>query len=143
VRCVYQRPGCGPLQPDVLSDPSPEFAIASFFDADAPGRPLSIALPVDTTIAGLRKAPRNVTVMLSRELRQQMSRVADMDKLIKKQLASGDSFDLGLVCSLSIPIITICALILLMIIVSLLNIVFWWMPFFRICFPVGRLRAGS
>ena len=44
-------------------------------------------------------------------------------------------FNLGMICSLSIPIITICALILLMIIVSLLNIVFWWLPFFKICFP--------
>jgi hypothetical protein len=38
---------------------------------------------------------------------------------------------------MSIPIITICALILLMIIVQLLNIIFWWLPFFRICLPVG------
>ena len=40
-----------------------------------------------------------------------------------------------MVCQLSIPIITICALILLMIIVSLLNIVFFWLPFFKICLP--------
>ena len=41
-----------------------------------------------------------------------------------------------MICQLSIPIITICALILLLIIVALLNIVFWWMPFFRICLPI-------
>ena len=40
-----------------------------------------------------------------------------------------------MICSLSIPIITICALILLMIIVSLLNIVFFWVPLFKICLP--------
>jgi hypothetical protein len=50
--------------------------------------------------------------------------------------------DLGLVCSFSIPIITICALIVLMIAISLLNIVFWWMPFLRICFPL-QLKAGQ
>ena len=41
-----------------------------------------------------------------------------------------------MICSLSIPIITICALILLMIIVSLLDLIFRWLPFFVICFPV-------
>jgi hypothetical protein len=41
-----------------------------------------------------------------------------------------------MICSLSIPIITICALILLLIIVNLLNIVFWWLPYFKICFPI-------
>ena len=43
-----------------------------------------------------------------------------------------------MICSLSIPIITICALILLMIIVSILNIVFFWMPLFKICLPKPR-----
>ena len=44
---------------------------------------------------------------------------------------------LGMICSLSIPIITICALILLMIIVSLLNIIFFWIPFLKICLPIS------
>jgi hypothetical protein len=35
-----------------------------------------------------------------------------------------------------LPIITICALILLIMIVFLLNIVFFWAPFFRVCLPV-------
>ena len=50
------------------------------------------------------------------------------------------SLNFSVICSFSIPIITICALILLMILVSLLNIVFWWKPFFKICFPVPRLK---
>ena len=40
-----------------------------------------------------------------------------------------------MLCSFSIPIITICALIVLMIFVALLNIIFWWMPFLKICLP--------
>ena len=47
----------------------------------------------------------------------------------------------GMVCSMSIPIITICALLLLMIIVKLLDIVFYWMPFFQICLPVPKFDA--
>jgi hypothetical protein len=136
VRCVYRRPACGPLHPDVVSEPSPPFAIASFFDVDAPARTIHIALPVDTTIAGLRKAPRNVTLLISRELRQQMERVTKLKDLVDGKASSAASFDLGQICSLSIPIITICALLVLLIFVILLNIVFWWLPFFRICFPV-------
>jgi hypothetical protein len=41
-----------------------------------------------------------------------------------------------MICSLSIPIITLCAFIVLMIFLSLLNIVFWWMAFFKICLPI-------
>jgi hypothetical protein len=65
-----------------------------------------------------------------------MTRVTDLKKAMDGELASGDSFDLGLLCSFSIPIITICALIVLMIFISLLNIVFWWAPLLRICLPI-------
>jgi hypothetical protein len=113
-----------------------------FFDPDAPARPIRIPAPVDTSIEGLRKFPKNVSVLISNQLRQQMQRV---DGIKLQQLDDGDvgpelPLDLGMICQLSIPIITICALILLMIIVSLLNIVFWWLPFFKICRPLD-LRA--
>jgi hypothetical protein len=48
---------------------------------------------------------------------------------------------LGLLCSFSIPIVTICALILLMIIVNLLDIIFKWMPYFFLCFPFPKFTA--
>lgn len=51
------------------------------------------------------------------------------------------SIDIGMICSLSIPIITICALILLMIIVSLLDFIFRWMPYFIMCFPIPGLKG--
>jgi len=44
-------------------------------------------------------------------------------------------------CSLSIPIITICALILLTIIVSLLDFIFRWLPLFIVCFPVPGFKG--
>ena len=42
----------------------------------------------------------------------------------------------GMFCSLSIPIVMLCALILLTIIVNLLNIFFKWIPWFFMCFPL-------
>ena len=49
----------------------------------------------------------------------------------------------GMICSLSIPIITLCALFLLMIMVALLNFIFFWLPFFLVCFPIPGLKAKS
>jgi len=46
-----------------------------------------------------------------------------------------------MVCSFSLPIITIVALILLIIFVKLLDIIFFWMPFFQICLPLPKFSA--
>ncbi len=135
VRCVYRRPRCRPDHRELVSGPTVPFAIASFFDGDAPARPVHIAMPLDTTLAGLRKGPRNVRVTLSRELASQMQRVTSLKKALDGELDDGQ-LDLGMICSFSLPIITIVALILLIGMVIVLNLVFWWVPLFRICFPV-------
>jgi hypothetical protein len=137
LRCVYQRPECGPLHPDVVSDRSDPFRIAGFFDLDAPARSIMISMPVDTSLKDLRKLKKNVSFLLSNELRAQMNRVTDLQKALDGDIAAGESVDLGLICSFSLPVITICALIVLMIFINLLNIVFWWMPLLKICFPIG------
>jgi hypothetical protein len=135
VRCVFRRP-CEEPPSDVVSEASEPFTIASFFDPDAPARTIRIQLPLKTSIADLRKYPKNVGFVLSDQLREQMSRVTDLKRIMDGQLAAGDSFDIGLLCSFSIPIITIAALMALMIVISLLNIVFWWAPFLKICLPI-------
>jgi hypothetical protein len=42
---------------------------------------------------------------------------------------------LNWICGFSIPLITICAFFVLNIFLSLLNIVFFWLPFIKICIP--------
>jgi hypothetical protein len=44
-------------------------------------------------------------------------------------------------CSLSIPIVTIAALLLLMIIVSLLDFVFRWLPYLVMCLPLPGFKG--
>ncbi len=142
LQCVYEQPECGRNCAPVVSDSSEPFRMASFFDADAPARTLPVALPVDTTPAALRKYDRNVVFTLSDELRRQISRVKSMKDLTDGNIGDADpSVGFSVVCSLSIPIITICALILLMIMVSVLNIIFWWLPYFLMCFPIPKLKA--
>jgi hypothetical protein len=158
MRCVYERPLCGPLDPPLLSAPTREFQLAGFFDPDAPARPIRIALPLDTSPAGLRKFDKNTAFMMSDMLCGQIERMkgitlGDLVRTVlpwplHKDLSVPDGgactqggLEFGMICSLSIPIITICALILLMIIVSLLDFIFHWIPFFLICFPVPGLKA--
>lgn len=140
IRCVYERPNCKERFKPLLSEPTSLFQLAPFFDSDAPARPIRIALPFDTSIKGLRKFDRNVAVVMSKQLREQIAKL----KLDMPPEAGSDvALDFGTICSLSIPIITICAFILLMIIVSILNIIFWWLPMFIICLPLritGRMR---
>jgi hypothetical protein len=138
LRFVYERDACAPYHDPVVSAPSRAFRLGGFFDPDAPARPLVIRMPLDTSPKGLRKFPKGVAVLMSSKLRQQVERVRDV-KL--KDIDDGNvkdepSWGIGMICSLSIPIITLCAFIVLMIFLQLLNIVFWWMAFFKICLPI-------
>lgn len=138
-RLVYERPRCRPPQRHVVSAASEPFRLAHFYDPDAPFRDNRIVLPIDTSLVGLRKFPKSVKMELSAQLRKQMERIQaiKLEDLDNGDIPEEKPLDLGMVCSMSIPIITICALVLLMIIVSLLNIVFFWVPLFKICLPKG------
>jgi hypothetical protein len=137
IRMVYERPQC---KWPVLSAPTRAFQLAPFFDPDAPVRPIRIVMPVDTSTEGLKKYGKGVSFLISDQLRKQMDRVSGLKDLTEQKLKDEQSFDLGLICSFSIPIITICALILLLVIVIALNIVFFWLPFFKICLPIPLKR---
>jgi hypothetical protein len=159
IRCVFERPRCGSIDPPLVSERTEPFQLANFFDPDAPARPLRIALPIDTTPAGLRKFDKNTAFMISDTLCGQIDRMKgiSLGDLIRTVLPwplhkdlsvpdggpcqDGAGLSFGMICSLSIPIITICALLLLMIIVSLLNIIFRWLPFFILCFPLPGFKS--
>lgn len=49
--------------------------------------------------------------------------------------AGGGGVGLGWICGFNIPLITICAFFVLSIFLSLLNIIFFWLPFIKICIP--------
>ena len=119
-----------------MSEPSAVFQLAAYFDPDAPARPIRIALPIDTSVAGLRKFSKNVSFLISDKLQQQMDCVSDAKKVLDGSLSCDKTPSVGSICTFSLPIITICALIVLLIFVILLNIIFFWMPFLKICFPL-------
>lgn len=158
IRCIFQRPHCpAMLQPTVVSQPTAAFQMASFFDPDAPARPIRIPMPVDTSPAGLRKFAKNTAFVISDSLSCQIEKARSLtfgDLVLsvlpwpfnKKLDTSGASctnsgVDIGKICTLSIPIITICALIILIIFVLLLDIIFKWVPYLIFCLPLPGLKA--
>jgi len=161
IRCVYRRPACEDLHAAVVSRPSVPFQLAAYFDPDAPARAIRIGLPVDTSPGGLRKFDKNTAFIMSDMLCGQVQRAKGMGlvDLVRSVLpfplhkdldvgdmqacskANGDSLQIGMICSLSIPIITLCALILLLIMVSLLDLIFRWMPWFAVCFPILKRKT--
>ncbi len=153
MRLVYERPDCAPFHGTVVSAATRPFQMAGFFDSDAPARPIRIGLPVDISPAGLRKFDKNAVFVMSDMLCGQVDRFKGLGLVdlvlsvlpwpFHKPLSVPDKgpCGAGVMCSLSIPIITICALILLTIIVSLLELIFHWLPFFTVCFPLPGFKG--
>jgi hypothetical protein len=159
IRYVYEQPECGALHPPTVSAPTAPFQLAGFFDPDAPARPIRIALPIDPTPEGLRKFDKKTFVVMSNLMCGHIDRLKQLSlaDLVLSVLpfpfhkglsvkergpcAQPSGLALGMMCSLSLPIITICALILLMIIVNLLDLIFRWLPYFIICFPLPGFKG--
>jgi hypothetical protein len=140
LRCVYERPQCSPPL-RVVSLRSEQFELANFFDADAPARPVRIVMPTDVSLAGIRKFKKGVTFMISSSLQQKINMVTGHESdMLQKPPAPGpgDGNGIAWVCSFSFQIIFIVAFFLLLMFVIILNIVFWWIAFFRICIPLPK-----
>lgn len=165
VRCVFERPHCGPMFPARVSAASRPMELAPFFDPDAPARPVRIALPMDVSPAGLRKYKKNAVFLISDMLCGKIRKIKklsladlvlsvlpwpfhkDLPKVGPAGPCQSDGASLGMFCSLSIPIVTLCALILMIIMVKLFDFIFRWMPFLFVCLPVpgfkGKKDDGS
>lgn len=133
LRLVYEHDPCDP----VLSDPTPAFTFAKFFDPDAPARPIRIELP-SIKPKDLRKYKRGVGLQFSPELNNLINRV-NTDMLKGNGLSpagAGANLSIAFICSFSISITFLVAIIVMFIFLILFNIIFWWLPFIRICFPI-------
>jgi hypothetical protein len=139
VRCVYEQPpACEGGKPQRwISGPSREFRLASFYDPDAPVRPMKIAMP-DVKMSSLRRYGKGVTMVLPESLEKAVDDIkGELEHLLPdgRKLAE---LGIGYMCTFSLPIITLCAFILLLVMVIVLHLVFWWIPYFIICLPIPR-----
>lgn len=160
IHCVFERPNCGPLFPALVSQPTCQLEMAPFFDPDAPAREVRIPLPVDISPAGLRKYKKNAMLLISDML---CGKIRKIKKLTLADLVlsvlpwpfhkdipdvepagpckNEDNINVGMFCSLSIPIVTLCALILMIIMVQLFDFLFRWIPYLFICLPIPGFKG--
>ena len=117
------------------------FRVAAPFDPDA-SRPALIQMP------GLRDLKRGLAKGAAMLVPPDTQGLLDTLKLnegvgpdlAEKPPANAAGLGIQWICSFSIPVVTLVAMILLMIIVTLLNIVFFWLPWVRICLPFPKIK---
>lgn len=123
----------------VWGEASEPFVIAAWYEgAGAP--PVQIALP-DPSDKGLLGALKpSVAFVVPPSLQSLLS--GSSKKLLDGEGAS-NKFGLTWICSFNIPIITICAFLVLNLFLGLFNIVFGWMFSMKICLPFPKVPPKS
>lgn len=125
--------GCPPEL--VWSAPSEPFTIVPWFESSG-APPVRVALP-EATLASMAKLKPNVAFQVPASVQDALAGLR-----IRKPLEvekGGVKLGLDWICGFSIPLITLCAFIVLFIFLTLLNFIFWWLPFIRICIPIPRV----
>ena len=135
IRAVFEHDPCGP----VLSAQSRPFQLARAIDGDAPARKIRIALP-DTS--NLRQYSRGVAIEMPPNLRRTLDRVTPA--LLQGQgLGSDPGPELGMICSFSIQVMWVLSFIVMFLFAVSFNIIFWWLAFIKVCFPVPVSAPGK
>ena len=106
------------------------FYIASFYETRLmPSYPIKMP-----TLKDLKKAVSGPAMILPADLATEVSKLKFPDGKVEQEGSGGSG---RWIYVFSIPIVTICAMILLMLIINILNFIFRWIPFaiLRIPFP--------
>lgn len=117
------------------------FRVAAPFDPEA-SRPALIQMP---SLADLRRGLAKGAAMITPADTFDLMNKLKLNKGASEDTVkdtSGPDFGIQWICSFSLPVITLVAMILLMIMISLLNIVFFWLPWVRICLPFPKIKGG-
>jgi hypothetical protein len=127
------RSDCDCPPQTVWTAPRQQIEIVPWYEGgEAP--PRVVELPSPSALMG--KITPNIAFKVPEEIQKFMSGLK-LDKLIDGEQPA-DKLGWGMICGFSIPIITICAFIVLQIFLSLFHILFWWLPFIRICIPFPK-----
>lgn len=130
LRLKPENPAC-PTQL-IHSAPSAPFRIAAWYESA--GRPHPpVPLPDPTNLRALAKP--NASFHVPANLMKAMQG-ASLSGMLKGSGGGGPNITIDWICGFSIPLITICAFFVLNIFFSLLAIIFFWLPFFKICIPI-------
>lgn len=114
----------------VWSNYSEPFRILPWWHSEGPAA--RIALPSLGKLKGMKP---NVAFELPPEI---ANLVAGDPKKLSDGEGSTGGIDIFWLCSFSLPAITLCAFIVLSIFLGLLNLIFGWMAWIKICIPIPR-----
>ncbi|HEU4386675.1 MAG TPA: hypothetical protein VFV34_02680 [Blastocatellia bacterium] len=123
----------------VWSDYSEPFRIAPWYEGSG-APPVQVTLPDATDKNFLRSLKPNVAFVLPESLMNLLNKNKPKDFIDEKAQDGGGGIGLDWICSFNIPIITICAFIVLNIFLVLFNIIFQWLFFIKICIPFPRKK---
>lgn len=139
LRTVYEYdPDCPPI---VSQMPSQPFTLAKLMDPDAPARLIRLE-PPSMKPRDLRKYARGVGISMSPEMQKLTNCFSGdtVDEIIQsvENCDGSQGLSIEMICTFSIQIIFLVAFIVMFIFLIILNFVFWWLPFLRICLPIPR-----
>lgn len=131
---VRLRGECGCPPRTVWSGYSEPFSIAPWYETAA--APVRIALPDLSDPALLRSLRPNVAFAVPPALQGLLS--ASPKDLMEGR--GGEPSAIGWICCFSIPVITLCAFIVLNIFLTLFDLIFRWLMFIKICIPYPKAK---
>lgn len=98
--------------------------------------PVRVPLPA---ISDLRRLNPGVTFQVPKDLSKFLNQ--DLTKVLEGKPPGAGGGGIDMLCSFSIPIITICAFIVLSLFLALFDLVFRWLMFVKICLPLPKREA--
>jgi hypothetical protein len=116
---------------------SPSFTIAPWYDTNPAAPPAEVVIP---EIRNVSKIKPNVAFKVPESVFNVLERNKDIDNLGRPGLPE---IGVGWICGFNVPVITLCAFIVLNIFLQLFNIIFQWMAFVKICIPFPKVSAPA
>ncbi|HEU0015684.1 MAG TPA: hypothetical protein VFQ45_18550 [Longimicrobium sp.] len=139
VRAFVRLRRCDACPPELVwSGASEPFRIVPWYEGGGP--PVKVQLP-EAKLSELAKLKPNVAFQVPASVQNLLGGMK-----VKKPMdvERGDlKLTIDWICGFSIPLITLCAFIVLSIFLSLLNIIFWWLPFIKICIPLPKITTSE
>ena len=132
---VKQAGGCPPKI--VWSHYSEAFRIVPWYES-GPVAPPPVLLPDPFDPNFLKNAKPGVSFSVPASLANFLNQ--DPKSFLTGDAGKGSNLTLDWICGFNIPIITICAFIVLNIFLNLFNLIFFWLPFVKICIPFPRKK---
>lgn len=121
----------------IWSDYSNPFTIAPWYEnSNLP--PIKVVLPDVLDANTLKNLKPSVSFSVPPKLFNFLQNNEDAKALLQGNGKNADSGGIAWICSFNIPIITLCAYIVLNIFLQLFNLLFWWLPLIKICIPIPK-----